>query len=392
MTSIAAEEQLALAERIDTMADQDGSQQKDDGETKGEEVDDSATEATLYRKNYASSTDVARLAGVSQSAVSRTFRPGASVAPKTRQKVIAAAEALNYRPSLIPRIMLTHRSHLVALVIGGMYNPFYTMVLEQFLVRLQKAGKQVLLVHVDSGHSFDAAIPKLASYRVDAIVSALSILSARSADILARLKIPVVSFNTPITNSWVSSVCCDNREAGRAMAELFIARGARRFGYLAGIDGSPANNDRQAGYTAAIHEAGLGEVKVGAADFSYNGGYQTTLELFGQSNPPDALFCANDLSAFGAIDALHKLGLAVPDDVLVGGFDNISSASWGAYDLTTFHQDAPHMVEETLKLIDHANPSEMSSIGVSVVVPAKLIERGTTQRVPPAIGAGSDSG
>jgi DNA-binding LacI/PurR family transcriptional regulator len=370
---------LSPIERNDKVADQkDSPSQGEDGEKRKPESAKAVAEIVTYPKRYASSTDVARLAGVSQSAVSRTFKPGASVSEVTRRKVLAAAEALGYRPSLIPRIMLTHRSSLVAIVVGGMYNPFYAMMLEQFLVSLQKAGKQALLVHVNSGHSLEPIVPKLASYRVDAIVSALSILSERSADHLAQLKIPVVSFNTPITNAWVSSVCCDNFGAGRVIASLFIARGARRFGYLAGAKGSPASVDRFAGYSSVIAEAGLGEVRVGAADFSYDRGYQATLEMFERPHPPDALFCANDLSAFGAIDALHKLGLGVPSDVVVCGFDNILSASWGAYELTTFLQDGQRMVAETLKLIESRAVAEAPSTGVSVVVPAVLIERTTT--------------
>ena len=102
---------------------------------------------------------------------------------RTRKKVLEAAKRLDYRPSLIPRIMLTHRSNLVAIVVGGLYNPFYSAVLEQFTVKFQASGHQVLLVHVASDHALDAVIPKLASYRVDAIVSALAILSpTRGAD------------------------------------------------------------------------------------------------------------------------------------------------------------------------------------------------------------------
>jgi DNA-binding LacI/PurR family transcriptional regulator len=155
---------------------------------------------------YASSIDVARLAGVSQSAVSRTYRPGARVSAKTRQKVLLAAEQLGYRPSMIPQIMLNNRSHVVALVIGGMYNPFYARVLEEFTTQLHASGHQALIVHVDSGHSLDSVIPRLASYRVDAIVSALAVLSPDAAEALAKFKIPVVSFNTPVKNEWVSSI------------------------------------------------------------------------------------------------------------------------------------------------------------------------------------------
>ena len=163
-------------------------------------------------KRYASSTDVARLAGVSQSAVSRTYRPGASVSEETRRKVIEAATALDYRPSLIPQIMLTHRSRLIAVVVGGLDNPFYSAVLEQFAKRLQALDYQVLLMHTDQDHSLDGVIPRLASYRVDAVVSALPVICGEAcAEALARLKVPVVSFNTPVSNGWLSSVCSRQR-------------------------------------------------------------------------------------------------------------------------------------------------------------------------------------
>src|SRR5579863_2693038 len=186
---------------------------------------------------YASSIDVARLAGVSQASVSRTYRPGASISAETRRKVLAAAEHLGYRPSLIPQIMLNHRSYLVALVIGGMYNPFYATVLEEFTLQLHASGHQVLLVHVDSGHSLDSVIPRLAGYRVDAIVSALAVLSPEAADALAKFKIPVVSFNTPVKNEWVSSISSDNERAGAEIVDHFISQGARSFGYVTGPAG-----------------------------------------------------------------------------------------------------------------------------------------------------------
>lgn len=335
----------------------------------------------IGEKKYASSIDVARLAGVSQSAVSRTFKPGGSVSEETRRKVLAAAEQLDYRPSFIPRIMLTHRSNLVALVIGGMYNPFYATVLERFTVKLQETGHQVLLVHVESDHSLDAVIPRLASYRVDAIVSGLAVLSAESASRLAQLKIPVISFNTPVKNEWVSSVCCDNVGGARCIADLFLERGGRRFGYIGGPSDSPANQERYAGFRERLAERGIGEIAVVEADFRYEGGYKAAEEMFKPHERPDAVFCANDLVAMGAIDALRKeLGLRVPEDVLVAGFDDIPEASWSAYDLTTLVQDAPRMVDEALTIL-HASVAEHAPVGeVRVVVPAPLVERGTTRR------------
>ena len=330
---------------------------------------------------YASSTDVARLAGVSQSAVSRAYKPGARVSAETRRKVLAAAEELGYRPSLIPQIMLNHRSYLVAIVIGGMYNPLYSRVLEEFTVKLQAIGHQVLLVHVDSDHSFDAIIPRLASYRVDAIVSALAILSPRSADELARFKIPVISFNTPVKNEWVSSVSCDNEGAARQIADLFIARGAQQFGYIAGPPESPANEERLAGFRSRLAECGVTDLRIAPGDFQYQSGQKGALTLFKKGEKPlEAIFCANDLIAMGAIDAIRSMiGLRVPEDVMLAGFDDIPAAAWLAYDLTTFVQDAPLMVEKALEIVSSTTVAGASPGEIRMVVPARLIERGTTR-------------
>jgi DNA-binding LacI/PurR family transcriptional regulator len=333
-------------------------------------------------KRYASSTDVARLAGVSQSAVSRAFQQGGSVSEETRQKVLTAAATLDYRPSLIPRIMLTHRSNLVAIVIGGLYNPFYASVLEVFTARLQQAGNQVLLVHVDSGYSLDSAIPRLASYRVDAIVSALAILTQQAADELAKLRVPIVSFNTSIQNEWVSSVSCDNIDAGRRVADLFIERGATRFGYMAGPLSSPASEERLYGYRQRLGERGITGLRTAHGDFRYEGGQHALAELMSHGEPPDALFCANDLLAMGAMDSLRKdFGLQVPRDMMVAGFDDIAPAAWSAYDLTTSVQDAPAMVDAAIAIIAEMTETGGRTSGTRTI-PARLVERGSTQRGP----------
>src|SRR4051794_35901808 len=333
------------------------------------------------RRRYASSTDVARLAGVSQSAVSRTYTEGGSVSPQTRAKVLAAAGELGYWPSLIPRIMLTHRSYLVAIVVGGMYNPFYAAVLEQFAIKLPEIGFQPLLVHVDSGDSLDGALPRLASYRVDAVVSALAIRSARSAGKLAQLAIPVIAFNTTFRNAWVSSVSADNERAGRVIADLFFNRGGSRFGFIAGAKSSAASEARLKGYRSGLRAREILNVEVARADFRYEDGVAAALELYRNGAGPDAIFCANDLIAMGAMDALrHRLGRKVPDEVLVAGFDDIPAASWAAYELTTFVQDSAGMVEAAVALLVAATASALPFGGRRAVLPSQLVERSSTAR------------
>src|SRR5258706_3956665 len=229
--------------------------------------------AAKAAKKYASSIDVARLAGVSQSAVSRTFTAGASVSPKTRKKVLKAAEALGYQPSMIPRIMLTHRSSLIAIAIGGMYNPYYAGVVELFTREIQKKGNSVLLFGVDHNEYIDEVVPMILGYRVDGLISALSILSPEAAESCAKQNAPVVLLNGKVRNDWVSSVCCDNVAGGRAVGGLFIARGARHFGFIAGKPGNSAHEDRLAGYFRRLVEAGVRDMSMAYGGYRYEGGF-----------------------------------------------------------------------------------------------------------------------
>jgi DNA-binding LacI/PurR family transcriptional regulator len=329
-------------------------------------------------RRYPSSLEVARKAGVSQSAVSRTFTPGACVSAATRAKVMEAAEALGYRPSLIPKIMLTNRSRMVAVVVGGLHNPFYAAVLERFAQALRQDGNQVLMVPAESVHALDDVLDELAGYRVDAVISSLEILSHAAAEALSALRIPVVSFNTTVSAPWVGSVCADNADAAEAIAHLLHRRGGRRFAYISGPAASPSHIEREAGFRQGLARLGIDRLAMGNGDFTRNGGHRAMLELLAAGERPDALFCANDLSAFGAMDALRQHGLRVPEDVLVCGFDDAPQAGWGGYELTSMAQDIDAMVGTVMAMLAKARDEGASAMR-RVIVPSILVERGSTK-------------
>lgn len=328
--------------------------------------------------------DVARLAGVSQSAVSRTFTEGASVSPKTRAKVMKAADELGYGPSIIPRIMLTHRSSLIAIVSGGLYNPFYAGVVEALAQAIQKSGSNVMFFSVNHGEYIDEIIPDILGYRVDGIISALSIVSPEAAERCAKMHTPVVLFNNKLSNEWVASICSDNVEGGRQIASLFLKRGGKRFAYIGGKKGNLASEDRFAGYLAGLMREGVTDVAVTYGDFRHDEGYEAARKLLAAKRPPDAIFCANDLMALGAMEAAKAAGLRIPEDVLIAGFDDIPAASWPSFDLTTIRQDGDAMIRRAMDLLSKMIDGEQLAGNSLHLIAAPLVERGSTARAVPA--------
>ncbi|MFC4313956.1 LacI family DNA-binding transcriptional regulator [Steroidobacter flavus] len=322
-----------------------------------------------------SSVDVARLAGVSQSAVSRTFTPGASISAETKAKVMAAAEALNYRPNLIPRIMLKNRSNIVAVVVGSLANPYHSKALQAFGCKLQALGKQVMLVQTNFDRSLDEVVGELASYRVDAVVSPLEITSPDVTALIDPMRIPVITLNSDHISEWSATVSSDNEMAGDCIAQLLWKRGGKRFGYIAGPRDSPSQQQREAGFRRGLAAAGVTDCAWEQADYFYEGGYAAAKKMFATTSPPDAVFCVNDLVALGAMDALRvEFGLKIPDDVMIAGYDNIEAAGWSAYQLTTFDQRMDEMVSNAVAMLER----DWAPSAQSFIAPT-LVERASTR-------------
>jgi DNA-binding LacI/PurR family transcriptional regulator len=170
-------------------------------------------------KRSVTSADVARLARVSQSAVSRSFSPGASVSEDMRRRVLAAAERLGYRPNAIARAMISGRSRLIALLAAYLDNHFYPVLLEQLARALQARGYQMLLFMTDPGDQ-DIVVQKMLQYQVDGIVMASATLSPGLADECAKTGTPVVLLNRYVPALAASSVTSDNIEGGRLLAHF----------------------------------------------------------------------------------------------------------------------------------------------------------------------------
>jgi len=298
------------------------------------------------------SLEVARRAGVSQSAVSRVFTPGASASQKTAQKVRKAAAELGYRPNVLARAMVSGKSRMIGLVVAYLNNQFYPEALEKLSNALQERGYHVLMFMASqTAGNIDEVVGEILDYQVDGIIAASVALSSSLSQRCADAGVPIVLFNRSEDGGAISSVTSDNLAGGRKVAEFLLAGGHQKIGHIAGWEGASTQRDREAGFTAALAEAGQPLHAREVGDFRIDTAREATRRMFA-SDPPDAVFVANDHMAFAVLDTLRsELGLSVPGDVSVVGYDDVPAASWPAYDLTTVRQPANRMVAETVDLL-----------------------------------------
>ncbi|MDP3625385.1 MAG: LacI family DNA-binding transcriptional regulator [Hydrogenophaga sp.] len=338
-------------------------------------------------KSGATAQDVARLAQVSQSAVSRTFTPGASVSEDTRNRVMIAAKSLDYRPNAMARSLITRRSRIIALVISYLDNQFYPLVIEALSQKLQKQGYH-LLMFISDGQETDGVLDEILQYQIDGVVMASATLSPDLARQCADVGVPVVLFNrVPDISAFgrhtTCSVTSDNYRGGQLAAELLLERGHRRIAFLAGLENSSTNLERERGFNDAMKKARSKFHGRAVGNYNFEGAKEATRALFAnKSEVPDAIFVANDHMAIAAMDVLRQeLGLHVPGDVSVVGFDDVPQAAWGAYRLTTVIQSVELMVEATVDLLheqmkDGARPR-------NVVIPCEVVERDSVRAAVP---------
>ncbi|MCB1428167.1 MAG: LacI family DNA-binding transcriptional regulator [Nitratireductor sp.] len=328
------------------------------------------------------SLDVARRAGVSQSAVSRVFTPGASASSATTAKVRKAAKELGYRPNPLARAMITGKSRIIGLVVAYLDNQFYPVALEHLSKALQEKGYHILVFMAsNSSAEVDEIVSELLAYQVDGIVTASVAMSNELTERCAAAGIPIVMFNRGQDGSGLSSVTSANRNGGRKVADFLVAGGHARIAHIAGWSGSSTGRDRRVGFVERLEELGHHASAVVDGMYDRETAMAAARELMQQPAPPDAIFVGNDHMAFAVMDALRAdLGLRVPDDVSVVGYDDTPLAAWAAYDLTSVRQPVRRMVEATVETLlaqiaDCERPANL------IEIDGPLIVRGSA-RVP----------
>lgn len=337
------------------------------------------------KKTLVTSIDVAKRAGVSQSAVSRVFAKGptqSGVSKDTRERVMRAATELGYRPNALARSLSTQRSGTVGVLFSYLDNPFYAQALELICHRLQAKGFHALVFMMpDTLAGVEKTVSEILQYRVDGLITASVELSSEICDDCREQGVPIVLLNRLQDDPRLSWVTTDNVGGGRLVARHLVETGHRRIALIAGWQGASTSRDREWGFRAELEAHGRALFARAVGHFDLARTTEAVRFLFDRPAPeqPDGLFVANDYMAVRAMDVLRfELRLAVPDDVSVVGFDDTAMAALPTYDLTTVRQPVGRMVEAGLRILFERIENRTAE-PEHVILGARLIERGSTR-------------
>lgn len=293
------------------------------------------------------STDVAKAAGVSASAVSRAFTPGASVAPKKKAIILAAARKLGYRPNVMARAIAKGRSNVVGLIMFGETNRDHPAVLLALSRSFSAQHVRVMLFIIEHSDEIATVVDNILSYQLDGVIAAASIPSADLAT-LAQAEVPVIFYNRPGTEI-SASVSCDHAAAGRTIAMHLLDLGHRDFAMIHACDSYVAQ-ERMRGVQLALDEAGASVSATAEGDFAYSDGFEAIEGwVAAGSNTFTALIAANDSMAIGAHDALAISNRATP--VAIAGFDAVEASRWCSHRIISIRQPIEHMADAVAEIM-----------------------------------------
>ena len=306
------------------------------------------------------SHDVARAAGVSQSTVSRALRRESRISEATRERVLAAVAELGYVPSGVGRSLSTRSTRTIGIVVTDMTSVFYPFIAAPLHDEVTAQDYRMVLfterVESELPTSEEAVRPlldRLLDRSIDGVVLSTSRLDGVLPRELGRRSLPFV-----FLTRYVEGVAADSAVVDNSLGASLAAGEAIRLGHtcIAAIFGpadTSTGRDRERGTRAALAAAGLElpDHRVRRGPFNYEVGHEAMTELLSQDQRPTVVLCANDTVAIGAFNAARGLGVAVPEEVSLVGFDDLPMAAWETFELTTVHQPMEDMARTSVKLL-----------------------------------------
>lgn len=310
--------------------------------------------------------------------MSRALSGDPNVSEVTRQRVIAAATALNYTPDIVARSLITRRTNRIGVVTSNIINPFYPLLVERLDRELGDRGyTMILFKHEESIES--ELISQFVSRSVDGLIFTSAELELPLAPELHAAGVPTVFLNRYIDDERFDRVVSDNVAGGRRAGELLTELGHERIALVSGPPQTSTARDRDQGFLAALAERGMPiaeELRM-AGPYAHRTGVEAAARLLAAKDPPSAVFCGNDVIALGVWDAANAAGVRMPEQLSVLGFDDIEITSWASIELTTIRQPLAEMARAATEMLIERLEGEYEGGPRRRTFPIELIFRRT---------------
>lgn len=327
---------------------------------------------------------IADRTGVSRSTVSRAFDPGSRISARVRRRILKIANEIGYRPTTAGRLAMKQNPSLVAVVVRDVTNPIRATIMTRLIRELEINRVLPLVFQVPNAAAANARTESFLSHLPKVVVTSGFMPPPSMIILCSQRGIPVLVINRGRIHGLAASfVSSDHLTGGRIAADELVRLGCKRIGFVSGqsVNDPDASEERIRGFLSALDAVGRRAMATFEGDHSYESGACAAQEMFALENPPDGVFCGNDMMALGFMDtARHMFEKNPACDYQLIGYDDIEMANWGAYRLTTVAQDMGAVINVSTQaigiLIEHPEKA------INEVVPVKLVARRTTHSRP----------
>ncbi|GAL20052.1 transcriptional regulator LacI family [Vibrio maritimus] len=319
------------------------------------------------------SVDVAKAAGVSRAAVSRTFSNNGYVSEETKQKVLKAADALGYRVNHLARSLNRQRSDLIGLVVADMDNPFRSQQVSDLSEAILAKNHRPLLIPTAKDRDSSKVVDMLLHYNVSGVIITSDTPPENIFQMCASSSVPVVLVNKQQTHESVDRVICDNRKGVELLVSAFSDANCKTLVVVSSMKDSFSIRSREQIFCELAAERGITTTTLYPETHCYQGGMSAAKMLASKSAVPEGVFCANDYLALGVLDGLkEQLEAKCVAQIKVAGFDDMQQSSWNSYQLTTVKQSTEAMAKQCVDLLlsrinDPSQTSRTRTLDVSLI-------------------------
>jgi len=331
------------------------------------------------------SRDVARAANVSQALVSRAFSGNGRIAAETKDRILRVAAEIGWQPNALAASMVTGDAPLVAVITTRLSFDWRAQVLSHLLKAFEERRVKPLLFYADDDNAVDRLLAETISWRTRGVVVTAGVVEPHRAEAIISRGQFLAALNRPANHPGAFAIATDNPLGGRLAADIFRAEGRGRWLALAGPESGWATSQRAQGFAAAAAAAGVPVEVWNRPTMTTDDGLAFAAQYLAlpPARRPDAIFATNDALALGFADGVRDSGIVIPGELSLIGFDNLPSAAWKPYRLTTFEQPLDQMVAGVLDHIAaHRAGEPAAPTSPMTFCPPRLVRRGSTRANP----------